>query len=66
MKWQPLETAPKDGTEILVYTKCGSFYVVSYDDVFSAPWRVRNDEGISEAAPTHWMPLPDAPINKGD
>lgn len=59
--WQPIETAPKDGTEILVHTKYETFYVVSYDSLFSAPWRVRNDEGLSEAVPTHWMPLPSAP-----
>lgn len=62
MEWQPIETAPKDGTEILVHTRYGNFYVVGYDDVFSAPWRVRNDEGLTETAPTHWMPLPPPPI----
>ena len=61
MDWQPIATAPKDGTEILVYTMGECFYVVAYDDVFSAPWRIRNDEGVNEAVPTHWMPLPDAP-----
>ena len=59
--WLPIETAPKDGTEILVYTRSECFYVVAYDDVFSAPWRIRNDEGLNRAVPTHWMPLPDAP-----
>lgn len=63
--WFPIETAPKDGTEILVHTKYGNFYVVSYDDVFSAPWRVRNDEGLGEKTPTHWMPLPEAPNGGG-
>ena len=61
MKWQPIETAPKDGTAILVYTCNEGFYVVSYDDIFSAPWRVRNDEGLNEDQPTHWMPLPEPP-----
>ena len=59
--WLPIETAPKDETKILIYTKYGNFYVVPYDDTFSAPWRVRNDEGLNEKAPTHWMPLPKAP-----
>ena len=61
MDWQPIATAPKDGTEILVYTRSECFYVVVYDDVFSAPWRIRNDEGLNETVPTHWMPLPEAP-----
>ena len=59
--WRPISTAPKDGTEILVYTWAGSFYVVTYDDLYSAPWRVRNDEGIAEQAPAFWQPLPKAP-----
>ena len=59
--WMPIETAPTDGTGILIYTRYGNFYVVSYDDMFAAPWRVRNDEGLLKTAPTHWMPLPEAP-----
>ena len=59
--WMPISTAPKDGTAILVYTQHDNFYVVAYDNVFSAPWRVRNDAGLNERALTHWMPLPEAP-----
>lgn len=59
--WKPITTAPRDGTEILVYTRGDSYYVVSYDDIFSAPWRVRNDEGLNQHVPTHWMLLPEAP-----
>ena len=59
--WQPIATAPKDETEILVYTECGNMYVVSYDDLFSAPWRIRNMEGINEHVPTHWQPIPQRP-----
>lgn len=62
--WLPIETAPKDGAEILVYTRSECFYVVAYDDIFSAPWRVRNDEGLNEAVPTHWMPLPKPPASE--
>ena len=65
MDWQPIATSPKDGTEILVYTRSECFYVVVYDDVFSAPWRIRNDEGLNETVPTHWMPLPEAPNVQG-
>lgn len=59
--WQPIETAPKDGTEILIYSRYGDQYVVSYDDSFNAPWRVRNEEGLNAHIPTHWMPLPEPP-----
>jgi hypothetical protein len=58
--WQPIETAPKDGTEILVSINFG-LHVVCYDDIFSAPWRVFNEVGFNEHVPTHWMPLQAAP-----
>lgn len=56
MMWQPIKTAPKDGTEVLVYA--GGFFV--------AYWNGRSwDDGdfydhIDDV--THWMPLPDPPI----
>ncbi len=56
LAWQPIETAPKDGTEILgcwlPSLVCG---VVSwgFGEWAEADERVR--------APTHWMPLPEPP-----
>lgn len=69
MEWQPISTAPKDDTRILVFDR----------DVFIASWR--KDEKtkefhwlVSEAdddvcstpagmlvRPSHWMPLPPPP-----
>lgn len=60
-EWQPIETAPKDGTQILALTKGGDIYAVSYDDIFSAPWRLINEFGFNEHVMTHWMPLPQPP-----
>lgn len=60
MNWQQIETAPRDGTEILIFTGF-CFYVVTYDDRFSAPWRIRDSEGLNDHVPTHWMPLPEPP-----
>lgn len=66
--WQPIETAPKDGTEILL------FELQCYDEPYIATgiWH-RWDGGerwlpavyggarTDYFDPTHWMPLPDAP-----
>lgn len=66
MKWQPIETAPKDGTIILVADK--GVYVARI-----AQWdkgMLRSGGGWLDAwnsdnvEPTHWMPLPDVPKRK--
>lgn len=62
-QWRPIETAPKDGTDVLVHA-AGSTYAVSWceeaegwvvDDNKHGPYRLRG------SYPTHWMPLPSAP-----
>lgn len=75
-EWQPIETAPKDGTQILLYC---NYYSSSNIEIGS----FRNDDNDKEGeekgwfdnsyddfscgyastplAPTHWMPLPDPP-----
>ena len=67
-EWQPIETAPKDGTEILLYVEnyCveGKFIqenkyswcqqVIELSD----NWITYNGEVVY---PTHWMPLPKPP-----
>lgn len=61
-QWQDISTAPKDAdTPILGLSKQGSMYVICYDDIFSAPWRVLNHEGFNEGAFTRWTPLPQHP-----
>ena len=69
-EWQDIDTAPKDGTVILLYAK---------PDVYAAMWCERGDRGgkfpwvilelnqhmitnrLLPHAATHWMPLPDKP-----
>jgi hypothetical protein len=77
INWQPIETAPKDGTAILVYGAdpcvyaddygCRAPYFVAYwdnSDTDEPIWRYASYDGGYYGAcykPTHWMPLPDPP-----
>lgn len=68
VQWQPMETAPKDGTTVLAYRPSGAGFV-SRQDVVPVHW---SDWGGGEwenstsgykifDALTHWKPLPAAP-----
>ena len=61
-KWQPIETAPKDGTWILLYDE-QDVIEVGWWESFDCPgggamigWCV---DRVTH--PTHWMPLPEPP-----
>lgn len=70
--WQPIETAPKDGTPILIGWAGGNFY----DAVVIVAWRERGgvfrwqslETDWAAAAeddddpPTHWQPRPQPPL----
>lgn len=72
MNWQPIETAPKDGTLILILHH-GQVYAgvwgkgVKVEDGYS--WGVIDKWGdynaMMDTAPTHWMPLPETPEQTG-
>jgi hypothetical protein len=65
MAWQPIETAPKDGTEVLLWIKGDE------ESPRKGRWEERLDlrrghkwcvaYGWCEDTPTHWMPLPEPP-----
>ena len=62
MKWQPIETAPKDGTWILTYTEGvmnseGPYLVVRY---WNGEWT--EPGGLWPLVPDYWMPLPEPPL----
>ena len=74
-KWKPIESAPKDGSYILVGNRYGA-WVATYDSTatsgykFDNPWRSlmlnhrhmeRRDRPYS-LTPSHWMPLPLIPV----
>lgn len=76
-QWQPIETAPKDGTAILISNGKGA-WVAKYKDVYQSgfkpnnPWLslMLNKDHIPKrlqfGGPTHWMPLPSTEaIEKG-
>jgi hypothetical protein len=61
-EWQPIETAPKDGTEILAWD--GSVRTTAVWWVPGKQWSLVSPGEYaedSEVWPTHWMPLPEPP-----
>jgi len=61
--WYDIESAPRDGTDILVYDGYNQ-WVVYWD---RSDWFVCYEESLregSEDSPTHWQPLPEEPVNK--
>ena len=61
-EWQPIETAPKDGTRVLAW-EYPYYTVVFWDDDEEEPytpcWKISYGGDIMD--PTHWMPLPEPP-----
>jgi hypothetical protein len=62
-EWRPIETAPKDGTRVLVATK-NAIHSACFDKIDNT-WRVLPKK-ITSIVPVpgeviRWMPLPPAP-----
>ena len=58
-QWQPIETAPKDGSAILTWTR-----LYGYADEFCVMYWGDKEWMCLDAfylEPTHWMPLPEEP-----
>lgn len=78
-QWQPIETAPKDGRAIWLWSDGEAFlgycepanHLWRHNDTWTlkASWTQRESDmpdeiygcNVTDAKPTHWMPLPDAP-----
>lgn len=61
--WEPIETAPKDGTEVMGYLPVAKKARV-------VVWRLHWDQwqtvpGYNAAKPTHWRPIP-VPPDQGE
>ncbi len=62
MEWQPISTAPKDGTRILVCRPKGfSVNRVGVDMFMECGGRKSWIHSEDNFQPTHWMPLPEPP-----
>lgn len=66
MTWQGIESAPKDGTEILAYDMATGASHVTWTDQWGH-WHDPGDHYYSESpefVPTHWTPF--TPFVAGD
>lgn len=66
MTWQPMSTAPRDGTVIFLYHKnrpeFSRFHIsIAYWDAKHEAWWGRPARRAQDGAFTHWMPLPEPP-----
>jgi hypothetical protein len=74
-QWQPIETAPKDGTTIIIFDSYSDDKGIDGYGVCTARWdyslkwwimHQRYSNVISLINPTHWMPLPEPPQERKD
>lgn len=70
-EWQPIETAPKDGRDLLIFDKFHKTAVIAfYREDGRSPgkygkfvWQLHDEGGsLAEQSITHWMPLPSPPV----
>jgi hypothetical protein len=63
--WQLIETAPKDGTQLLVWAPDMGWYACAGQPIVA--WNKGKgwytSPGVYPLKPTHWMPLPDPPAD---
>lgn len=70
--WQPIETAPRDGTRILVFTVHGDIELSEWYEMWSDKYEevegglyrkvpTKSYEGWNSNMPRYWAPLPEPP-----
>lgn len=57
--WQPIETAPCDGTPVLLFHPAWNTLAVGMHHGDCAVWQ--HPDGDLLSTPTHWTPLPQPP-----
>jgi len=63
-EWQPIETAPKDGSRILAFFPIINNYKILTVEFLRHRWYICPYDSEFEMMggdPTHWMPLPNPP-----
>jgi len=56
MNWQPMDSAPRDGSRILV---CDQYGVPLFASWWAGGWRCQRE--LPQWEPSYWLPLPKAP-----
>jgi len=70
-EWQPIESAPMDWTDVLVFspshedTNTGGVFCAWYDPEAEG-WYAHQAQDLFGLEPTHWQPLPEPPTTKGE
>jgi hypothetical protein len=65
-EWQPIKTAPKDGTPILIWHQSEGTHMVQWEEVTNDERQKGWCDGWYDIGTfcylaTHWMPLPEPP-----
>ena len=66
MDWQPIDTAPKDGTPIILWPFTVRGYAIPqtgfWTELYGGVWYLPSVGHLNGTwKPTHWMPSPDPP-----
>lgn len=65
-EWQPIESAPRDENDILLFdARTNTSIVASFDNNIGF-WETLEGASYGFKAFTHWMPLPAPPIAKAE
>jgi hypothetical protein len=59
--WQPIETAPRDGTQVMLCDHDGDIYTGNYEAPYW--WIDQWMPPMMDRDPPYWMPFPEGPGN---